>query len=92
MPDVTISFGGAKVIGFHFVGPNAGEITQGFGLAVRLGAKKSDFDKLVSAFISLDAMSLCPHCVSLLPPLSYMPFFLSWTSLCSGFMVFRVGL
>jgi len=37
------------VIGFHFVGPNAGEITQGFGLAVRLGAKKADFDKLVSA-------------------------------------------
>lgn len=39
-----------KVIGFHFVGPNAGEITQGFGLAVRLGAKKSDFNKLVSMY------------------------------------------
>lgn len=38
------------MIGFHFVGPNAGEITQGFGLAVRLGAKKSDFNKLVSIF------------------------------------------
>lgn len=37
-----------QVIGFHFVGPNAGEVTQGFALAVRLGAKKSDFNKLVS--------------------------------------------
>ena len=27
-----------RVVGFHFVGPNAGEVTQGFGLAMRLGA------------------------------------------------------
>lgn len=39
------------MVGFHFVGPNAGEITQGFSLAVRLGAKKVDFDKLVSVCI-----------------------------------------
>ena len=36
-----------RVIGFHFVGPNAGEVTQGFSLALRLGALKSDFDRLV---------------------------------------------
>ncbi|GAB5370715.1 hypothetical protein AAMO2058_001516900 [Amorphochlora amoebiformis] len=36
-----------KVAGFHFVGPNAGEITQGFALAVLLGAKKRDFDRMV---------------------------------------------
>jgi len=36
-----------RVVGFHFVGPNAGEITQGFALALRLGAKKKDFDKTV---------------------------------------------
>ncbi|CAM9886928.1 unnamed protein product, partial [Phaeothamnion confervicola] len=36
-----------KVVGFHFVGPNAGEITQGFALALRLGAKKADFDDMV---------------------------------------------
>jgi thioredoxin reductase (NADPH) len=36
-----------RVIGFHFVGPNAGEITQGFGLALRLGATKADFDNTV---------------------------------------------
>ena len=29
-----------RVVGFHFVGPNAGEVTQGFGLAMRLGATK----------------------------------------------------
>jgi len=36
-----------RVVGFHYVGPNAGEITQGFALAVRLGATKEDFDNLV---------------------------------------------
>ncbi len=36
-----------RVLGFHFLGPNAGEITQGFSLALRLGAKKSDFDSMV---------------------------------------------
>mmetsp|Transcript_12144 Transcript_12144/g.16857 ORF Transcript_12144/g.16857 Transcript_12144/m.16857 type:complete len:89 (-) Transcript_12144:131-397(-) len=36
-----------RVLGFHFVGPNAGEITQGFALALALGAKKKDFDRLV---------------------------------------------
>ena len=33
-----------KVIGFHYVGPNAGEVTQGFALALKLGATKADFD------------------------------------------------
>jgi len=36
-----------KVLGFHFVGPNAGEMTQGFGLAVKIGATKRDFDEMV---------------------------------------------
>lgn len=36
-----------RVVGFHFVGPNAGEVTQGFGLAMRLGATKQDFDLTV---------------------------------------------
>ena len=35
------------MVGFHFVGPNAGEITQGFALALRLGCTKADFDNLV---------------------------------------------
>lgn len=36
-----------KVVGFHYLGPNAGEVTQGFALAIKLGAKKSDFDNVV---------------------------------------------
>uniref|UniRef100_R4G4D5 thioredoxin-disulfide reductase (NADPH) n=2 Tax=Rhodnius TaxID=13248 RepID=R4G4D5_RHOPR len=35
-----------KVIGLHILGPNAGEVTQGFALAVKLGAYKEDFDLL----------------------------------------------
>jgi len=36
-----------RVIGFHYIGPNAGEITQGFALAIKMGATKADFDNLV---------------------------------------------
>jgi len=36
-----------RVVGFHYVGPNAGEVTQGYGLGMRLGATKADFDSLV---------------------------------------------
>jgi hypothetical protein len=35
------------VVGLHYVGPNAGEVTQGFALALRLGATKAHFDDLV---------------------------------------------
>lgn len=31
-----------KIIGFHYLGPNAGEITQGFALGLRLGATKEN--------------------------------------------------
>jgi len=46
------------VIGFHFVGPNAGELTQGFALAVKLGATKEDFDDLIGIHPT-DAESFC---------------------------------
>lgn len=36
-----------RVIGFHYLGPNAGEVTQGFSLAIKLGATKDDFDDVV---------------------------------------------
>ncbi|XP_037086398.1 thioredoxin reductase 1, cytoplasmic-like isoform X2 [Pollicipes pollicipes] len=36
-----------KVVGFHVVGPNAGEITQGYAVAMRLGARKWDFDATI---------------------------------------------
>jgi hypothetical protein len=38
---------GERVVGLHFVGPQAGEVVQGFALAVSLGATKRHFDKLV---------------------------------------------
>ncbi|KAK4312844.1 hypothetical protein Pmani_015761 [Petrolisthes manimaculis] len=36
-----------KVVGFHILGPNAGEITQGFSIGLKLGATKADFDNLI---------------------------------------------
>ena len=33
-----------QVVGFHVVGPNAGEITQGWTVGMRMGATKQDFD------------------------------------------------
>eukprot|EP00937_MAST-01D_sp_MAST-1D-sp2_P000101 g101.t1 len=38
---------GGRIVGFHFVGPNAGEVTQGFALAMRLGATKDALDDVV---------------------------------------------
>ena len=36
-----------RVVGFHILGPNAGEVTQGFAIGLKLGAKKKDFDTLI---------------------------------------------
>lgn len=36
-----------RVVGLHMVGPDAGEITQGFGVALRAGATKADFDATI---------------------------------------------
>ncbi|RKZ48255.1 MAG: glutathione-disulfide reductase [Gammaproteobacteria bacterium] len=36
-----------RVIGVHMVGPDAGEIMQGIGIAMKAGASKSDFDKTI---------------------------------------------
>jgi thioredoxin reductase (NADPH) len=36
-----------RVVGFHYVGPNAGEVTQGYAVAMKMGATKSDFDNTV---------------------------------------------
>ena len=36
-----------RVVGLHFLGPNAGEVVQGFALAVQMGATKQHFDNLV---------------------------------------------
>ena len=36
-----------RVLGLHVCGPNAGEMTQGFAVAIRMGATKEDFDSTV---------------------------------------------
>ncbi|VUZ53189.1 unnamed protein product [Hymenolepis diminuta] len=36
-----------RVIGFHVFGPNAGEVTQGYAIAMRMGARKEDFDRTI---------------------------------------------
>jgi len=36
-----------RVIGFHYLGPNAGEVTQGFALAMKLGVTKADIDNSI---------------------------------------------
>jgi len=36
-----------RVVGLHVLGPNAGEITQGYAVAMKLGAKKADFDSTI---------------------------------------------
>jgi len=36
-----------KIIGFHYIGPNAGEVTQGFGVAVKFGITKAQLDDVV---------------------------------------------
>ncbi|XP_035204995.1 thioredoxin reductase 1, cytoplasmic-like [Stegodyphus dumicola] len=36
-----------RVIGFHYLGPNAGEVTQGFAVALKKGATKADFDSTI---------------------------------------------
>lgn len=32
------------MIGFHYLGPNAGEITQGFAVAIKKGISKEELD------------------------------------------------
>ena len=36
-----------KVVGLHMLGPHAGEITQGFAVAMKAGATKADFDRTI---------------------------------------------
>ncbi|KAL5015327.1 hypothetical protein ScPMuIL_009597 [Solemya velum] len=36
-----------RVVGLHVLGPNAGEITQGYAVAMKLGATKADFSSTI---------------------------------------------
>jgi glutathione reductase (NADPH) len=37
-----------KVIGLHIIGDNADEMLQGFAVAVKMGARKRDFDSTMA--------------------------------------------
>jgi glutathione reductase (NADPH) len=37
-----------RIVGLHLIGLGIGEMLQGFGVAVKMGAKKSDFDACVA--------------------------------------------
>jgi len=37
-----------KVVGLHILGLGSGEMLQGFGVAIKMGARKSDFDSCVA--------------------------------------------
>jgi thioredoxin/glutathione reductase (selenoprotein) len=36
-----------KVLGFHYLGPNAGEVSQGYAVAIKCGVTKEQWDKTV---------------------------------------------
>lgn len=36
-----------RVVGFHYLGPNAGEVTQGFGAAMKCGVTKDQLDNTI---------------------------------------------
>ena len=36
-----------RVVGFHYIGPHAGEVTQGYAVAMKMGAKWKDFKRTV---------------------------------------------
>lgn len=35
------------MVGIHYIGPNAGEVMQGYSVAMKCGAKWADFQKTV---------------------------------------------
>eukprot|EP00238_Polyblepharides_amylifera_P001622 CAMPEP_0196570890 /NCGR_PEP_ID=MMETSP1081-20130531/1049_1 /TAXON_ID=36882 /ORGANISM="Pyramimonas amylifera, Strain CCMP720" /LENGTH=493 /DNA_ID=CAMNT_0041887573 /DNA_START=179 /DNA_END=1660 /DNA_ORIENTATION=+ len=44
---ITLLSENERVIGLHYLGPNAGEITQGYAVALKCGATKAQFDSTV---------------------------------------------
>nr|WEU39069.1 thioredoxin glutathione reductase [Cryptocaryon irritans] len=36
-----------RIVGIHFIGPNAGEVIQGYSVAMKMGATKEDIDSTV---------------------------------------------
>jgi thioredoxin reductase (NADPH) len=44
---VTLPNENNRVIGLHYLGPNAGEVIQGYAVAVLMGATKDHFDDTI---------------------------------------------
>ncbi len=44
---LVVDRGSQRVVGLHIVGPQAGEITQGFAVAIKMGATKAQFDQTI---------------------------------------------
>lgn len=42
----------------HIVGPNAGEVTQGYAIAIKLGATKKDFDRTIGIHPTVSEVSI----------------------------------
>lgn len=36
-----------RIVGIHYTGPNAGEVMQGYAVAMKLGMRKQDLDRTV---------------------------------------------
>ena len=47
-----------RVIGFHVLSPNAGELTQGYAIAMKKGATKADFDNTIGIHPTCTEVSL----------------------------------
>ena len=55
--DVVVCCFQERVVGFHIVGPNAGEVTQGYAVAIKLGATKKDFDRTIGIHPTVSEVS-----------------------------------
>ena len=52
-----------RVVGFHVLSPNAGEITQGYGVAIKCGATKADFDRTIGIHPTVsEVLLITSHC------------------------------
>jgi len=52
-------------VGLHVLGPNAGEMTQGWTVGLKLHATKADFDNAVGIHPTCAEVLYCSVCVSL---------------------------
>ena len=50
-----------RIVGFHVLGPNAGEVTQGYAVAIKCGATKKDFDTTVGIHPTVSEVGFARH-------------------------------